>query len=167
MPSCTRYGIFETNSSSCHSLAMYLKSNRFIDDYFKSIPTLNITFKFYGTEEATLNNAEDKLNYLFNLAYAYGENKISPILSKEIIQNIFTEMLTTKEYDNTFSEYVPIFEYLREDCKNITNIIIDTPYGNLIGVDHQSVESIESFLCGIPMKDFIESPDYFVHLSSD
>lgn len=60
-----RHGIFETNSSSIHAIAVY-KGNEKI----KFPPTVYLSRKDFGWDTRTTRNWEEKLNYIYEMCIA-------------------------------------------------------------------------------------------------
>ena len=118
-----RYGVYETNSSSCHSLSI---SKKGITEYLHVDEDENkviVNFGEFGWGYETYNDAETKLSYLITMLAQYNS------FSAE-------ELYDTDEF-RRINDIVA----LRCECDGI--IIDDSSDGY---VDHQSVERIDDLM---------------------
>ncbi|MCK9482506.1 MAG: hypothetical protein M0R38_12260 [Bacteroidia bacterium] len=145
-----RNGVFETNSSSMHSLTIDNKKDKWEDknQIFIVVP------EEYGWSGPTLTEASEKINYLFALIAS-------------------TSGLSW--YSEEESEYAAEEFFDSPDCKRVIAAVEDydckiffklgkNGWGQ---VDHQSVCSLTDFLNGIDLQEFIFNKKYKIIISND
>ena len=145
-----RQGVFETNSSSTHSLTISGK-DKFI--YPNFIPT--IEFGEYGWEQETYSDFTDKISYVITmLATINGIQK-------------FEDFLELKEF-------IWLKEAVNQHCGQELKIkAIDDKYNPLGYVDHQSNDVLDEFLSQdeldfkVKVLDFIFNEKYGFKTDND
>jgi hypothetical protein len=160
-----RKNVFETNSSSSHSIAYY-KSSVGIDqtieqDYLGNTEgELHITLGRFGWAWETLDTAYRKLQYLLtNLACKLDCNIWYDDVSEEDIENMRDTLYSSWEFQQ-------LLYYVRKNT-NFTDIMVDDLEGY---VDHDSLRSIEDLVtmagCDY-MEDFIFSSSVRIRTGND
>ena len=134
----TRKGVFETNSSSVHSLAI---TNNYYPQYPESEYVVIPNDYQWGYD--TCDSVEEKLSYLVTLAACYSDTRDEFIENPDVVKIV-----------NTVKNH------------NGANVIFKFPYG-FGSIDHQSINSVEGFLCGTELEDFIFNSKYKVIIDND
>lgn len=150
MKKIIRKGVFESNSSSSHSLVV-TKNEKV--EIFDEIPwwlhedgTIRVggyRADFGRSPDRPLTDFYDKLNYLI-AAYQYDENKLNEIED------------TVKEIFPSFTK----FNYYKDDYDG------EIDYGN---IDHQSADLIPRYLKkhNISFKEFLTNKKYVIIIDGD
>lgn len=139
-----RSGVFETNSSSTHSLVLRDKSTPLSDSYLtvQDDGYVHVSFGEFGWGYDVLDSQEEKLSYLCTMA-AYSDNN----------------MASNEDFYKT-PDFMAINEAIQNRC-DCNGVIVDTEISKYVGadgaswpnfdgyIDHQSVyTSLQSFLDG-------------------
>lgn len=143
-----RHGVFETNSSSTHSITVSSKNLKppilnILDD-----GCIHVDLGEFGWEEASYYSQNDRLSYLLTMLYELTGMGIS--YSKNYELNVMKLMLESDDFDRISDE---VCSYVGVD-----RIVIDNIYGY---IDHQSstdyYRTIDEFLadCGCTIKEFV------------
>lgn len=151
-----RKGVFETNSSSMHSLAI-INANDYNPEYnYPKNKTLYVYPAEYGWGYERLTEPDEKLSYLFALAAS--SNGLRWLDNQdEVFVDRFFDLSEVKKIYDTMS-----------DIGIAINFVIDKSSDHYFGyVDHQSIETIDTFLGDIPIKDFIFNDKYMVIIDND
>lgn len=127
-----RRGVFETNSSSSHSLTIPDDLTD-LNLFYAGIPrTIDVELGYYGWEEETYTSPAVKLSYLFSgLNYGYHDDSAPNF-------NLVDEILKSNKQ---MSVYI---KYLKEEWGCTVKIHVPEgakPYD--VGVDHQSVGTLD------------------------
>ncbi len=145
----TRNGVFETNSSSTHSISI-LGKDKFI--YPKVIPV--IEFGEYGWEEYTYSDFTDKLSYTITMLATL--NRIEKV----------EDFLKLKEF-------IWLKEAVEQHCGQIIKVKPLGGWNNLGYVDHQSDDVLDEFLSSdelefkVKVLDFIFNEKYGFSTGND
>lgn len=104
-----RNKVFETNSSSIHSVTVYRKNDNSAIDYLNAHgPVLVVSPKYFGWDIETYTDVEDKLSYAYSLACCFDSDEF--LERKEFIKNILEEIgFKPVFYSNTNKCYVDHF----------------------------------------------------------
>ena len=141
-----RQGVFETNSSSTHSVTI-IEGSHFVPYYEK----LNIETGEYGWEIETYTNIEDKLSY----ALTFALNRVDLDLF-EMLHSVLEEWMP-----NTIINYEGLaYEEVEND---FNNDCIETGY-----IDHGSYDEAASiFKSKDTLEDFIFGTDSYFETDND
>lgn len=152
-----RKNVFETNSSSVHSITVSEKSELF--DYPEEKEDVIVVVPGeYGWSGDDVMGLQEKLRYLMTLILA-----------------------TNYDYDSKKREFIPEDRKLDllkadEDWQRICQVVRDKKHKEVIPnipkglnfyVDHQSCMSLDDFLGGISLDDFLFDPTYAVEIDND
>lgn len=143
-----RKSIFETNSSSTHSIV--IKDGEYIE-FPNDMKSINITTDDYGWEKYTYTNFTDKASYALTYAINYGTKKdlkmLDKILKEQLnIKDIKYDGLTLRQALNHVGEDSRIFGY----------------------IDHQSVEEASKiFKDENSLKNFLFSEKSYFETDND
>ena len=142
-----RQGVFETNSSSTHSMCIH-PGNKYVPNMSK----LEIETGEFGWEEETYYGMDDKLSYALTYALGGNSNKYIEMLNEVLTDNMPDTDIT---YDGmSYKELLEIDVY-RDD--------VDFGY-----IDHQSLdEASEMFLSKNNLEDFIFGRDSYFETDND
>jgi hypothetical protein len=145
-----RQGVFETNSSSTHSVTIY-GSDKYVCP--KYIPP--IEFGEYGWEQNLYTDYTDKLSYVIT-------------------------MLATKNDINTFEDFLKLkeFRWLKEAIESHCGQVLEvrpqnSDWSSLGHVDHQSDEVLDDFLVPdelefkVKVLDFVFNEKYAFETDND
>lgn len=146
-----RNGVFETNSSSMHSLA--ISAARYY--IFPGGRTYLIVPKEYGWYAPNLTDPEEKINYLLSL-----------IASNEGVNWAVNEE-GAKITEEEFLDLPDVCKVIEAVEKHGSKILYKKGHDGFGGVDHQSVCSLDNFLNGIDLEDFIFNTKYEVIVDND
>lgn len=146
-----RKGIFETNSSSVHSLSIVTNNDKEISQ----AEILIVVPNEYGRGYEILRSPEEKTSYLMSLIASY--SGFSWYEEEEGIQ--FTE-----EEFFSLPDAQKVVEAIK---KHGSRILYKRGYASFGRVDHQSVVSLEEFLGGVDLEDFIFNYKYTITIDSD
>ncbi len=145
-----RRGVFETNSSSMHSLSIVNKdSETFVKKRYIVIPGE------YHWEGPTLKTPEDKMSYL--LALISSNNGLPFLADEEDVHLSINEFLNLPD----------VLDIINVVQSTGAQIIIKIGTSGFGEVDHQSVMGMYEFLGDIPLKDFIFNDKYQVIIDHD
>lgn len=138
-----RQGVFETNSSSTHSMCIHPGSK-----YVPNMSKLEIKTGEFGWEEETYDRMADKLSYALTYALGGNSNKYIEMLNEVLTDNMPDTDIT---YNGMPYEELLEMDVYRDD--------VDFGY-----IDHQSLdEASEMFLSKNNLEDFIFGRDsYFI-----
>lgn len=157
MKKVIRRSIFETNSSSVHSITVSEKAELF--DY-----------------------PEEKEDVIVVVPGEYGWSGDDVMGLQEKLRYLMTLILDTKyDYDDKKREFIPEdkkLDLLKDDVdwkviclmvkdKKHKEVIPYIPKGLNFYVDHQSCMSLGAFLSGISLEDFLFDPTYVVEIDND
>ena len=114
-----RLNVFETNSSSTHSIAI-TKNNNIID----YLDTINFKFGEFGWENDTLSSVDEKASYLYTAIINYASypddylKYLENTLNEFNINSVFEEKSESSYWDNGYIDHGnELFEFLN-DLKN-------------------------------------------------
>lgn len=142
----TRKGVFETNSSSVHSLS--ITSNK--DEWKGKDSVLYVSLGEYGWGYDRLITPSEKVSYLMTLIASYvgyyGDN--------EFTDEDFFDLSSIKD----------IYKAVKHHGSEIVFNKCSKGYGY---VDHQSIVPMEEFLDGIDLEDFIFNYKYEIIIDND
>lgn len=144
MKIAVRRNVFETNSSSCHSIVMKNIKRRPSEFELTKRGILKIELGEFGREEAEYDDQYTKLQYLCTLVFAHYN-------SYGIKQHDFKEVWERVKDDDYFWEYrleKPLIEYI-PGMKKLEVLPSDW------SIDHNSLVDPEEFLNGMDPLDFI------------
>jgi lysozyme family protein len=143
-----RKNIFETNSSSTHSVV--IKEGEF-KNFPKNINSLNITTDDYGWEKHTYTDFTDKASYALTYAINYGTKKDLKMLDK-----ILKEQLNIKDIKYDGLTLKQALNYVGNDSEKFGYI------------DHQSIEEASKiFKDENNLKSFLFSKDSYFKTDND
>lgn len=152
-----RIGLFETNSSSVHSITVSEKAELF--DY-----------------------PEEKEDVIVVVPGEYGWSGDDVMGLQEKLRYLMTLILDTKyDWDPGINDFVPEDKKLDllksdEDWQRICQVVRDKKHKEVIPnipkglhfyVDHQSCMSLDAFLSGMSLEDFLFDPTYVVEIDND
>lgn len=165
MKRVVRSSVFETNSSSMHSICINNgdTGNPF-PDYEFYVSDKDGTIKIYDSDElyfgrypfALLATVYDKTKYAIA---SYGKERF------EEIQDIFADAYNAINRETYFSEFdMPKKTWDWETGKDLDTPVVE--YGN---IDHQSYGLLDRFLKKhkVTLKEFITNPKYVVVIDGD
>ena len=142
-----RQGVFETNSSSTHSLCINA-GNR----YIPNMRRLKIETGEFGWEEETYYGMDDKLSYALTYALGGNSNKYIEMLNEVLTDNMPDTDIT---YDGMSYEELLEMDVSRDD--------VDFGY-----IDHESIsEASGMFLSKNSLEDFIFGRDSYFETDND
>lgn len=143
-----RYRVFETNSSSCHSICIRKNENA----------VLHITFGEFGWGYEEYNDKTTKLQYILTMA--------AEVNDWETPEDFFNtdDFIEINELIKTKTHFYNGIEFVEDSFDSHNNI---NGY-----IDHQSREgyhSIHDFLdwYGVSLEDFIFNPDVVLIIDND
>lgn len=157
-----RQNVFETNSSSTHSISFSSKDDSLEDSYLRVDHDgyIHTEFEEFGWEQETHTSQEIKLKYLITMiACVHG---LSPSWHEKDFAHLRTDITELDDFKTLNDE---IIEYT--GCEN--GLYIDESYGY---IDHQSFEdyrSLKDFLKDWGVKNCIEFifGNVIVHTDND
>jgi len=163
MKTVVRKGIFETNSSSVHTLCI---AGQFTNT--DSIPeredlkeyddVIAVTPDEYGWSGPNVSGFLEKVRYLMTMIldykYSWDKEKQEPIP-----ENMKLELLKN---DSDWQDICAVVRTYRH--KELLPVI---PDGLNYYVDHQSCHSIENFLNGLSLTEYLFNPRVFVEIDND
>lgn len=157
MKQTIRNNVFETNSSSVHSLTIREVNKEYVD----KIPLLDgvaISVSTFGWEFETYSNPIDLLTYLYTYACEFGKNSLFTKKLKELLPNVnFIEPYYDEYEDEEYS-------YLDIDCGYIDHW---SDYDNLAFV-FESLENLSSYLfTGVVQTGNDNSEDRFERIEGE
>lgn len=149
----TRGSVFETNSSSTHSLVL-CETGSLLEQPFSDVITnkgvVIVTGGEFGWDEETFTNVHDKLSYLYTDAMLLAGDDDNP----DPIQNLKLKMLfnAVKEHTGCQLVFARVSDYW--------------PYGY---IDHQSIGLCEEVWCkGVEgVKYFLFNPGSYFETDND
>lgn len=155
-----RRGLFETNSSSVHTLTLaesgLEKPNmRIYTRKIDGIPNkcIIVPLEYFGKDNCTYNTQKEKLSYLLTICY-HTENCYS-------IEDLY-ENYSFKSIEQN------IIDYYRENGKELDRILIEKGSENECGFDHQSMDDYSSIWdFPINIKDFVFNKYIALHTDCD
>lgn len=151
-----RNGVFETNSSSMHSLAIMNSNNYNSEHNYSSNKVLCVYPAEYSWGYERLTEPDEKLSYLFALAASSNGLIWLDGEDIEVIDKFFALPEVKKVYD------------VMSEIGITINFIIDKNSDHYFGyVDHQSIETVDVFLGDISIKDFIFNEKYMAIIDND
>ena len=146
-----RNGIFETNSSSVHTLTIN-NENEYVEPHGSF---LIVVPSEYGRMYRVLETPEQKVSYLFSLIATY--SGFSYYYEEEGV-----------EFEVSDFMLLPDVKKILEVINNHdSSILYKRGFEGFGHVDHQSVMSMNEFLDGIDLEDFIFNDKYSITLSGD
>lgn len=152
-----RSSVFETNSSSCHSLCFQKDIfNEFgiSENSFKT-GILPITLRGYGWEWFRYYSVEGKLSYLLTaILCRMGKTHAEPVLLKDLIENLGE------------SSDLELVQAIEKTVKEVFDLEIEIHFGNHVYVDHESAY-VYSEIKPENMKEFLLSPLCYVETGND
>lgn len=143
-----RNNVFETNSSSTHSICIATDTELIIPQ------TLHFGFGEFGWERDTLNSTEEKASYLYTALYNNSQNedieKISNILTSKGIEISFEEPIFKEKrthadnsgYVDHCSELIGFFEDLCNDEESLLQFLF-SPLSFIITGNDNDEESVD------------------------
>ena len=139
-----RQGVFETNSSSTHSMCIH-PGNKYVPNMSK----LEIETGEFGWEEETYYGMDDKLSYALTYALGGNSNKYIEMLNEVLTDNMPDTDIT---YDGMSYE-------------ELLDLDVSADFGF---IDHQSLdEASEMFLSKSNLEDFIFGRDSYFETDND
>lgn len=172
MKTVTRYGLFETNSSSVHSITIR-KHEKTIDwsKYVDKDGKLTFYLRYYGREDEEYDSPVDKMAYLLTLTlnhYGYDGS-----YNLKCISDMITDIINHRGYecpDGIFSyDFIEMAEFLRNSNDgSIKSVELDIAKDiSYFGIDHQSETDIWGFLHNMTIEDFVGNNDVVLKISGD
>lgn len=154
-----RHGVFETNSSSTHSVTVFSKkfSPSTLDVY--SDGYIHVNLGEFGWEVRNYYSQNERLSYLLTMLYELTGRNIP--YSHNYEQNVMESMIESDDFTRIVED---VCSYTDAD-----GIVIDNTYGY---IDHQSstdeYRTIDEFLddCGCTITEFVFG-DICVHTDND
>ncbi len=159
-----RYGIFETNSSSTHSISInnnHLVSSLLLENDEGDIESSGGKF---GCEIRTIHNQQLKLDYI--VTYLCSRYK-SEILDKDTVDDEVERIKASLEQDDDFKN---LKEVIRDYCGTELSIKknSDNDWYPLGYIDHQSINVADKvFKSKQNIASFIFNPQSVLHLDND
>lgn len=146
-----RRSVFETNSSSVHSVCVVPEQD------FMALPgqTYIVVPEEYGWSGPTLKTPEEKLSYLMSLI---GSNSGFSWYSEE-------EGIEFAEEE--FLDLPDVQRVVDAVKKHGSKMLFKRNEDGFGKVDHQSVMSLTDFLAGLDLEDFIFNAQYSIIIESD
>ena len=163
-----RSNLFETNSSSTHSLVV----SDYDREYNYNLPidnygVLQIPFGEFGWEWCIYREPIDKLSYLITDRIEYDYERESAIEGLED-EYLINEALNRDEFIEQ-PAIQEIFKAIKEACPNVREIkLVKAPgnYASIFGcIDHQSCGTSHDF--DLPLKDFIFNTGVIIITGND
>ncbi len=156
MKKVIRHSVFETNSSSVHSVT--LKGLKDIENLECLASPIRIVPGEYGWSGPDVSGTLEKIAYLAAMILDYKYNW------DEKNQKSYSdkERLAMLEYD---PDWIRIQAAVRDRLDKEVEIVI--PEGHNFYVDHQSCMSLEDFLGNRSLEDFLFDPSVVVELDND
>ena len=180
-----RNNVFETNSSTVHTVAFSNKSFNVKVNLHHDL--LNVFMQDYDEEPKIINSFEEKINYLFSLniyylmcyehaLYQYSDelflwdedhkkiHEIIKLLEKYINGNLSNDYIETKKYYITITDE---FKQFVKIIKNITNCK-KIKLNGIPNIPHESVSSVQEFLNDfkIDLKTLLENENVTIFTDS-
>lgn len=93
-----RLGVFETNSSSTHSISIGTMEPNDIPNVEGN--EINIHFGEYGWEWQTFSNVEDRMSYAATFAFNYGTDADIDLFSKVVLKATGARRINYKDYSD-------------------------------------------------------------------
>ena len=161
-----RKSIFETNSSSMHSIVIAKNKDKSLDDYFyhdwENCPTLELTetdLEFGRGPFNFLNTFEEKLCYLI-AAVNFKDNEFNQLI--DTVNQILKEKNITEKTVNIIVPEIDDYDYEKHEYKEEKVPF----YGD---IDHQSLGVFQGFLnkYHLTHKQFLENPNIEVVIDGD
>lgn len=152
-----RSSVFETNSSSCHSLCFQKDIfNEFgISETSFKTGILPITLRGYGWEWFRYYSVEGKLSYLLTAVLCrIGKTYAEPVLLKDLIE-------TLEE-----SSDLELIQAIEKTVKEVFDLEIEIHFGDDVYVDHESAY-VYSEIKPENLKEFLLSPLCYVETGND
>lgn len=167
-----RHNIFETNSSSTHSIAMVLSKNNYSLDYLKYLNDklcednyLHIKFRDFHGKTEYIYGIKDKIAFLLMLdfnqfaGWVYDENQLNEEDRNNYLCYMYEDSSIFKLIEGLCIDKIP-------NCKGI---MIDKIEGS---IDHQTIESYnygEEFLDSydVNLEDFLFNDNYLILADHD
>jgi hypothetical protein len=146
-----RHEVFETNSSSMHSLSISAAR----DYTYPSGKTYVIIAEEYGWSGPTLREPEEKLSYL--MALVASSTGINWAIEEKGVKFSIKEFLRLPEIKK-------IVNAVKDHGSDIIYKKSSSGFGS---VDHQSVCNLDSFLNGIDLEEFIFNSKYEIVITND
>lgn len=163
-----RNGVFETNSSSCHSLILNGKMDGKTRGFYADVLTINL--QDYGWETVTYDGVFEKLNYIASsMVSSDNMNSLYDLLAKVIEENLCIDKIIIEgsrgEYEFDAVKWRKADEFHRKDLfwSELENI---SENEDDICVDHQSA-GIYSDLTMDEIYYLITSDDSVIITSND
>jgi hypothetical protein len=91
-----RNGVFETNSSSTHSITITLKEDKFIDP--QQVYSNVVSFGKYGWESERYDTPNEKLNYVFTLIQYHLDEEIEYTAREEYDSKVALAVFSSKYF---------------------------------------------------------------------
>lgn len=182
-----RRGVFETNSSSMHSIAICKDKRGFTDNSIKVDPKTNLVkaeFGDYGWEWVDYTEAYDKLSYILTMAAMIFNNKIYQERIAEPTKEMFFNSEEFKIINNAVKSHClcdgidkdDLSQYMEVETSDWNNqksieFYCDKGHRDWASIDHQSVcNSLDEFLEIWDLKsveDFIFDPEVMLKTGND
>jgi len=180
-----RNSLFETNSSSIHSICICNKKSRYTEQKFSDVcldeygwsygdddmlrtPLQKLSYLFTYAIERLMNYDKDLIEHDKSLRYPDGEYN-------DDYDNDFIERINEYIHDRNseFSQYKEtegidfLVNFVKDHCDDFSEFNISDRYG--FNIDHQSVESetLLELINGINFDDLIFNDKYAIEISND
>lgn len=137
-----RHGVFETNSSSCHSISISDTCDKYETLYPDDEGVFTFTWGEYGWGYETYHDAESKANYVATMCKEFGE------VSEENDDQELRDLL-----ESVITEHTGISKFMYD---------LEDAY-----IDHQSVDRDMYIWSREDMKNFIFNPNSELDIDND
>lgn len=162
-----RSGVFETNSSSSHTIVVNPKETK----VFKLHPLVDsdgymvFDFKFFGWGPYWVDTAIEKLEYLI----AYSTNYITD--SAEELNPVLDDIWNDEYVDEKYNDLADLVHFIKSnvDTTDIVGIRLRKS-GYLAGIDHESYnETMHSLISntGLSLEEFVLNRSVRIRITND
>ncbi len=157
-----RHSVFETNSSSTHSVSIHRNSNKIeqnkmvvCDDGY-----IHATLGKFGWEEEDYDSQESKLSYLLTMA-VHKNGLCAYNITDEEDQEAIDSLQKTEDFKRISAEVAN-----HAGCKGV---VVDYSSGYIDHQSHEDYRSMDDFLdnYGVSILEFIFGSDVVIHTDND
>lgn len=151
----TRKSVFETNSSSAHTLCLTTDCRSKLDLNIKD-GVLTVELGEYGPQERRLTTPQEKLNYIFTLAFNWYSDKY--VVEQDELDDVLKKLHENTDYE--------LFVFWLSDTLNIKTVEYEMP-NSCAYVDNQSCyeEVVKYYMTN--WLNIISNPNVIIVIRSD
>jgi len=172
-----RNSLFETNSSSMHSVTVQDVKDK-SHDHFEHDDVVKIALKYYGrSPQFLLTKPEQKLSYILSYYFGYCGSKVDAEKTCKLLTDYFndkmgkTEMVSFMESNKQifdFSEQdIEVVQKLHDCVKSHTNARFEIIFGDDYCIYAEGYEVMDKYFKSHDINEILFNPDYIIVIDGD